>query len=408
MRAMETKRQKYVVLAAGLALMLCEGILYMWSVFQPYVVEHHGWAAGDVAMTSALMIACFVAGNILGGLVQEKLPTRLIALTGSLMFCLGMFLTSLIGSGTPAMIYLTYSVISGLGCGLAYCTVLYALQKWFAAQNGLITGLTVAFFGLSVVVLSPVAEGLLSSFGVPFTFRALSLVFLAITGVSSLLMCKPSSEYYMREASKVLRKDEFKQFTPREMLRTPMYYQIVISMLMASAAYLVLVPFIKTIATDRGMSDSVALAAVMVTGVANAAGRILAPAVSDKLGRTNVLILCYVISAAACLMMIFATGPLYIAAVFLIAFTYGGTSGVNPVMATELFGAKHSGTNYGLVMISIAASSILFGKLSAVVGGSSSGSMTPVFVLCAVICVIPIVLMRMMHNFCLRKGGKRI
>ncbi len=393
-------------LIAGLAIMLISGILYMWSVFQPYVMSHFGWSSGDVAMTSNLMIAFFVIGNVLAGLIQEKFKPRNIVLVGGIMFSAGMLLTSFLTSSYPWLIYVTYSLISGLGCGFAYCTVLYALQKWYAAHTGLITGLTVCFFGLSVVILAPVARSMLSNLGVPQTFRILALVFIVVILVAGHFVSKPSTEYYMREASKVLRKDEFKQFRPTEMIRTPLYWFQLISMLLSNAAYLVLVPYITTIALDRGISEQMALIAVMGTGVGNSLGRIIAPALSDKIGRTITIILCSILTAAACLMMISANGFMYVITVFLIAFAYGGGSGTNPVMSTELFGAKYSGTNYGLVMISLAVSSILFGQISAVVG--ASGDFTPVFILCAVICVVPIVLMIAMRRFCMTHGGKRI
>ena len=75
---------KPIVLIAGMVIMLCVGILYMWSVFQPHVVSY-GWSSSDVAMTSALMIV-LVAGNITGGLLQERVHPRVTALAGCIMF----------------------------------------------------------------------------------------------------------------------------------------------------------------------------------------------------------------------------------------------------------------------------------------------------------------------------------
>lgn len=60
--------------------------------------------------------------------------------------------------------------------------------------------------------------------------------------------------------------------------------------------------------------------------------------VSDKLGRTRSIIACCVISALACVGLIFAnTAAAYLVAIFLVSFAYGGTSGINPVISTELF-----------------------------------------------------------------------
>ncbi|MDR0905704.1 MAG: MFS transporter [Oscillospiraceae bacterium] len=395
-------RRKIVVLIAGALIMLCAGILYMWSVFQPYVILQRGFDANRVSLTSAIMIACFVAGNIAAGLVQEKLQPRVIAIAGSVLFSAGLLLTGLTDSGSPGMLYFTYGVISGIGCGLVYSTVLAVLQKWYAAKTGFITGISVGFFGLSVVVLSPLVQMLLDGIGLTATFKTLALAFFVILVISSAFLRNPDKEYYYAEATKAVKLENVKQFLPGQMLKSASYYYIIISTFASSAAYLVIVPFITTIAVARGMSASFALFALMSTGIANSAGRILAPMLSDRLGRTRTIILCSVISAVGCILIISARGALYIAAVFLIAFSYGGAGGVNPVITTELFGARHSGANYGLVLLSIAASSVFFGKLSAPL--STGGDFGGIFLLCACLCAVPIVMMILLRKRCKRLG----
>lgn len=380
--------------------MVCVGILYMWSVFQVAVVKEHGWASSQVALTSSIMIAMFVVGNVIGGLLQEKLPPRVISIVGCVLFSFGIFITS--NSATPGMLFLTYGVVGGVGCGLAYCTVLAVLQKWWAAHTGVITGLTVGFFGLSVVAISPIANALIAAHGSAYTFRLLGIIFGVITVISSLLMTNPSKEYYMEQATRVLSKEEMRQVTPKMMVTSPPYWFIFLSLFASSGAYLMLVPLISTIALSRGMSTQMALTAVMITGLANACGRLLAPAVTDRVGRTNTMIILYVISALACISMIFASGLPYIAAVFFIAFSYGGTSGINPVIVTELFGAQNSGANYGFVLASLAFSSVIFALVNSSL--SKLGNYTYSFVICAVVCIVPMLCMRLLHLFCKKQG----
>jgi len=396
------------VLLATISIQLCIGILYMWGVFQPYVVAFHGWNASQVAMTSAFMIAVFVAGTIISGTVQEKINPRIVATTGSVLFCLGLFLTSLLPSGHYWFIYITYSGFSGLGCGLVFSTVLSVVQKWYAARVGLATGLCVGAFGLSIVIFTPIAESLLSFGDVPYAFRTLSIIFFVITMTACIFIKKPSKEYYYEELAKVVSLENIKQFKPGQMLKSPSYYYILISLFTSSAAYLIIVPFIRTIAEARGMSTALALAAIMLSGVGNASGRLFVPAVSDKIGRTTAVIVCALISAFACTLTIFATETWYIASVFLIAFSYGGASGVNPVITTELFGARYSGANYGLVMIGIAASSIIFSKLSMKINASGlvTGDFSSSLILAALLCAVPIVMMILLKKRANRLGIK--
>lgn len=403
----ESSKSKIIITVAGMAIMLCVGILYMWSVFLPYVTAHHGWEKSDVAMTASIMMATFVIGNIVGGVIKGKLSTKLICLIGSVLFSLGIFLTSLLGSSNPALIYVTYGVLSGLGCGIAYCGVLAVMQKWWASRIGFITGLSVCFFGLSVVVLSPVVKSLLGgSLGVPGTFRVLSLVFAVVTILCSLLMRDPSAEYLAAASAKAGSKGEVKSYKPGEVVRQSTYYYLLITMFTFNAAYMVINPYISSIGTDRGLSESAALIAVMCTGIANSLGRLLVPSLSDKLGRTRTMNLCAILSMASCLLMVFAKGGLYIVAVFLIAFAYGGGSGINPVISTELYGPRYSGTNYGLLLIGLAASSVVFGKITGIIDQNPNIDFSVIFIICAALCIIPIVMMLCLRRYCARSGKK--
>jgi len=400
------RKSALLVLAAAVSSQLCVGILYMWGVFQPYVAAYHGWEPSGTAMTSAFMIVAFVAGTIASGAVQERIAPRIVALAGAVLFCSGIFLTSLLPSDPLWLIYVTYSGLSGVGTGLVFSTSLAVVQKWYAARMGMATGLCVGAFGLSIVIFTPVAEKLLSSGGVPFAFRTLSIIFFVITVTAGAFLKNPDKEYYYAELTKVVAPENIKQFKPRQMLKSMSYYYIMASMFTLSAAYLIIVPFIRTIAEARGMGTFIGLAAIMLSGVANASGRMLMPAVSDKIGRTTSIIICALISAFACILMIFAVGIWYVAAVFLIAFAYGGSSGVNPVITTELFGARYSGANYGLVLIGIAASSIVFSKLSMKINaeGMLTGDFSSSLVLSALLCAVPILMMLMLKKRVKRLG----
>ncbi|MGI5936826.1 MAG: MFS transporter [Oscillospiraceae bacterium] len=404
----ESQTKKTMSLIMGLLIMLCTGILYMWSVFLPYVVKEFGWATGDVGMTSSIMMAAFVLGNIISGLVQSKVPARIITCVtcvGCVVFAAGMYLTSLLKGGAPWMIYLTYGVLSGIGCGIAYNTVIAVLQKWFVSRRGLITGLAVGTFGAATVILSPIVNNLLETSGVSNTFMILSFAFLIVGGFASFFVSQPPVEHYMRATAAANDSTGAKQYTPREMVKTPMFYLLILSLFASTAPYMVIVPYIKTIAVDRGVSEGLALATVMITGIANASGRLICPVLSDKLRMSWIVIGYSIVASLSCILMIFARGPVYMITVFLIAFTYGGGSGINPVMSTELFGAKHSGVNYGIVLIGLAVSSITMGKIASAVGSTSTEGFSIVFVICAIVALIPIVAMMILRKIC-KKYGK--
>jgi OFA family oxalate/formate antiporter-like MFS transporter len=98
----------------------------------------------------------------------------------------------------------------------------------------------------------------------------------------------------------------------------------------------------------------------MLTGVASALGRLGAPLLSDTIGREKAALLIILITAAACLALIFVQGSLFMFTVALIAFCYGGYAGVYPVLTADHFGIQNVGSNYGAVMVGFAISALVF------------------------------------------------
>ncbi len=376
-------KNKYTALAAGIVTVLCTGILYLWSVFQPHVVEFYHWESAKAAQTSSVLLTFFVVGNIVSGWLQHKMQARYIAIIGGILFSSGLFLSSFVNSGNSSLIYLTYGGISGLGCGFSYSLSIDMLQKHFKNKRGLITGVTVAMFGLSTVLLAPIIESLITSLGLVGAFRTLSLIFIILLLPSALFFFVP------KEKDSLPLKGSL-QATPLQALKSLRFWCIMFSLLFSSAGYVMLVlPYTKVLAAQRGLGDY-SIYAVMAYGLGNAAGRIIFPAASDKLGRENTMIILAFAAVGACLLMISASGALFFVAVIIIAMGYGTAAGINPVLTCEMLGQKYFGANYGLVLAALPLSSIMFNKLSAAFGQTPT---TPAFIIAAIGCALPIFFM---------------
>lgn len=356
----------------------------MWSVFQPHVVRHFGWDFGEVALTSSFMLFAFVAGTLGGGLLLDRVGTRPVVTAGSLVFSAGILATSFLGGGSPRLIYVTYGLVAGTGTGLVYGGVVSYVQRWYPHRRGFAAGIAAGAFGFSVVLLGPVAEALIARFGVLGAFRALGAAFLVITLAASRLVSDPPADFraeYRREDEG----DEARQYRPSEVLGNPIFYLLFLCLFFEVAAWVVLLPVIKTIALARGLSRELALTAVMVTGIANASGRVISAWLSDRVGRTATVIALCLVTCGASLWMNIAVGIPYIIAVFLIAFAYGGPSGIFPPLVREVFGSRHAGTNFGMVLMALGFSSLVFSRVSQALsaGGASSGDYSASFYMTA-------------------------
>lgn len=108
-------------------------------------------------------IGMIFVGTFIGGRIQDRRGPRVVALTGVVIYSIGIILSSFArADGQLWLLVLGYGVLSGFGLGLAYIVPIAMLQKWFPDKAGLITGLAVGGFGFGAVITSPVAQMLIT------------------------------------------------------------------------------------------------------------------------------------------------------------------------------------------------------------------------------------------------------
>ena len=363
------KSQGPRVLVAGSIVLLFLGIIYVWSEFVAPVSRYFEWDVGAVKLTSSFMLCCFVLGILASGRLQSKLGGQKLVLLGGLLMACGMLATSLIPQTAASAwpIYITYGIVGGFGVGLAYNTVITCAQKWFPQKRGLATGISVCAFGFSAVIFAPLVKTMIGfnaetkafeALGPVTTFRILAAAFAVVT-VALFYFIKLPDDAGAQPAAppELLAK---KQFTTGEVLRTKSFYLIALSMMCFTASYFILNPSFKDFAANRGLGDNIGTVIIMMTGIASSLGRLFVPLLADKIGRENATLSIIVATALGTAALCINNGAIYIAAVAVIAFCYGGSSGVYPLVTADHFGLKNVGSNYGAVMVGFALSALFF------------------------------------------------
>ncbi|MCD7846229.1 MAG: OFA family MFS transporter [Oscillospiraceae bacterium] len=383
----------------ALVVQLCVGILYLWSVFKTPIVTAFNWNASAAGMVSSYMIFAFVFGNLIGGFINDKKGPKLTCFLGVILFSLGVGLTAFLTEKTISLIYVTYAVMGGLGSGFAYGACISCIQKWLPHRRGLASGLACGAFGLSTVVFTPLSNALMNVFTtdgvVNFTpvFLILAGVFLVLGLVASSFVSLPSEEYIksLNLPEKAVSGGE--NYTLGQSMKQPAFWCLFFSIFFINGTWNLCVPLIKDLGMTRGLAESAAIACVSFTGITNALGRIIMSTLSDKLGRANTMYILSGLTFVGAALMTFITGYGYFATIAIIAFAYGGPSALNAALCTDLFGAKHSGTNYGVAMLALGFSSIFFNWVSNNILKATVENVTSTFIMGAITALIPVVLM---------------
>lgn len=375
-KEMKLLKNRWFILAVASIVNFVHGNPYIWTVFQPCVKEEYGLTTAASSQPFTIIIGIFAAGNMLGGYLQHRIGARNTIFWGSFVMCAGFFLAAMAPLHMPWLIDLGYGALGGLGSGCAFSMLTAVPQAWFPERRGMVSGLTIGMVGISGILMNPLCDWLLSSFGYRTAMLCVTAIY-AVLSLGGLLVTEPPKQRapHIREQSR-------RQYTPGQMMRTRTFYVISLTMALAVPAYVLVNPVMKSLGMERGLTSGQALAAVMAASVANIIGRFALPWLSDRTGRRKVLFALYLLSAISVLGLTRASGLLFSLLASAVCLVYGGVVSLFPVVVSDHFGTRHQGTNYGAVMIGYGLASILCPfllnlagqELSLVIAGAASAA----------------------------------
>jgi MFS transporter, OFA family, oxalate/formate antiporter len=338
----------WIVTLAALGINLILGILYSWSVIKKALVDDWDWSNTEAALPYTVCVAILAFVTIFGGRLQDKYGPKIIALIGGILFGTGLLLSAF--AKNPTVMVLTFGVISGLGMGFGYAAATPCAIKWFEPRKkGLIAGIVVAGIGLSAIYIAPLTNYLIRTSGIEYTFLFLGI--LALTGLIlfSLLLKNPPVNYvpFVKKNRPVVAHGV--DFTWQQMIKTRPFFLLWLTYLLSATAGLMLIGHIASIAhVQAGWQGGFVL--VVILAIFNSSGRILGGFLSDTIGRTNALLMVFLLQALNMFAFSFMDSqPLLIAGTAVAGLSYGALFALFPATTADFFGIKNLGVNYGLI-----------------------------------------------------------
>lgn len=389
--------KRWGIAAAAFLLQIALGAVYAWSVFRIPLTREFGWSVTQVTVTFTICISMDSVACFFGGLWMNRKGPRIVALTGGLLYGLGVFLASFSKMGL-GWLYLTYGLMGGAGIGLAFIVPIAVLVQWFPDRRGLITGIAVAGFGGGALVTAPVATILIQRVGVLQTFAYLGIAYLLVAMGAGYFMQSPPEGWrppgWTPTPAQARQRSE-KDFTLGEALATWQWWALWLLLFLNASAGIALISqeaplFEKQAAIGAGVAGGM----VGVASIGNSVGRIFWAWISDGITRRWTFAIMLVLECALFWILPSLAAASIVTMVSLVILScYGGGFGTMPAFAADYFGSRNVGPIYGLMATAWGAAAgfgplLLAGTLKTS-GGYRSG-LHIIAVIMAISAVLPV------------------
>ena len=284
-----TARHPWAILAAGAAIQILTGLPAAWGVFQQPVMDEFSLTEDGAGYAFGILIAAFGVGCVIGGFLQDKKGPRCAALWGTGLLCGGFFAAALLPGEKGGWFWAVFSIPAGLGTAFLYPSIQSCAQKWYAGRKGLATGVIGGAVGLSGAFLTGFVRTALNGFGpvqgIRGAFWALGTLTLPVCLVGSALLTDPPPAKQKPEEQGRGKDTPSLDLAPLQMLRTKQYWLCAGAVCCSTPAVLLFSPIILKLGMERGLDEGAALWSVVLGSVGSAAGRLLMPLLSDRIGR---------------------------------------------------------------------------------------------------------------------------
>jgi MFS family permease len=176
--------------------------------------------------------------------------------------------------------------------------------------------------------------------------------------------------------------------SPREMLRTPIFWLLFVMMTMMSTAGLMVTSQMSAFTRDFGMADTLVFGlpllplALSIDRITNGLTRPFFGWLSDRIGRENTMVIAFTLEGCAMTVWLLTrSNPVvFVLMSGVVFFGWGEIFSLFPSTLTDTYGARHATTNYGFLYMAQGIGSVLGGPVAAAVH-DRYGSWTAVFVI---------------------------
>lgn len=376
---------RWAQLALGIVGMISvTNLQYGWTFFVQPIMDKHGWTKPEIQLAFTIFVLTETWLVPIEAYLADLFGSRLLVFAGGILVAVAWMINS--AADTLFLLYLG-NALGGAGAGIVYGISIGNALRWFPDRRGLAAGLTAAAFGAgSAITVLPI-QATIRDFGYQAAFFWFGIGQGAIVLLVSMFMRKPRS--IPAPSGKVVQSAH--DFTPMEMLRTPLFWLLYVMMTLVTVGGLLAIAQLAPMARSFGISSITFLVlgnAITALSLAALLDRLMSGVtrpifgwISDHIGRELTMFIAFMLEAAAIFGWItFGHVPeLFVLFSALTLFFWGEIYSLFPALCGDMFGRKFATTNYALLYTAKGTASLLVPLGSYL--HQETGSWMPIFAL---------------------------
>ena len=377
-----------------ICMVMIANLQYGWTLFVGPIDQKYHWGRAAIQLAFTIFVLTETWLVPIEGYLIDRFGPRLMISGSGMLVAIAWALNSMADS-----LFLLYvaAAIGGIGAGVIYGGSVGNALKWFPDRRGLAAGLTAAGFGAgSALTVIPIAN-MIQSRGYESAFLWFGLGQGLVVVLVALMLRAPEPGEVAAPAAGAVQQTR-RDFTPAEVLRTPVFWVMYVMFVMVGAGGLMAVAQLGPIATDfkvaripvslLGLTLPALTFALTIDRVLNGICRPFFGWVSDHLGRENTMFVAFFIEGIGIYaLLLFAANPvLFVVLSGLVFFAWGEIYSLFPATCTDIYGRKFATTNYGMLYTAKGTAALLVPLANVLT--TATGSWRAVFYVAAALNIV--------------------
>ena len=361
---------------------------YVWALFTQPLTVSLGANLARIQVTFSILIVVQTFLSPCQGVLVDRFGPRVLLSIGALLTGLSWILAA--KATTVTALYLTYGLLGGIGTGIIYIGVVGHMVQWFPDKRGLATGLVAAGYGVGAILTTFPIAALMNASSYQRALSQFGIIFAIVGLIAAQGLRRPDAGWQPPRSPRLragqFSKESARHFTPREMLRTPIFWLMFVMMTMMSTSGLMVTSQMGAFTRDFGMAGTLVFGlpllplALSIDRITNGVTRPFFGWVSDQIGRENTMVIAFALEGVAMTAWLLTRDHpvMFVLMSGLVLFAWGEIFSLFPSTLTDTYGSKHATSNYGFLYIAQGVGSVLGGPIAALLH-QATNSWIPVF-----------------------------